>query len=184
MVLDYDEIRRIHRLEKNSSRLVELDSSFFDELSELISVEKKNYFDSLKSFSINKTRAFTNLKKLVEEIFLIREKKILNKALLSAKTNEKPEDKFTGEEEKFFKTILKEIKAHDALMDSIFNGNTKKSVKKVKALNMVRVKILSEIPSFVGTDMKEYGPFNKSQEVELPEKIVLLLKEKKLVKMI
>jgi DNA replication initiation complex subunit (GINS family) len=184
MVLNYDEIRRIHRLEKNSTRLIELEEEFFDELTELIEEEKKDYFDSLKNFSINKTRPFTNLKKLVEEIFLIREKKILNRALVSAKTNEKPEDKFTSEEEKFFKEILKEIKSHDLVLESVFSSNNKKNSKKEKSLNMVSIKISSEIPAFVGTDMKEYGPFKKNQEIEVPKKIALLLEEKKMAKII
>ncbi|MBN2126880.1 MAG: DNA replication complex GINS family protein [Candidatus Diapherotrites archaeon] len=183
MVLNYDEIRRIHRLEKNSSRLVDLEEEFFDELSELIEAEKKDYFESLKSFSINKTRSFTNMKKLVEEIFLIREKKILNRALVSAKTNEVPDDKFTSEESKFFKAVLKEIQSHDNLLNTVFSSESSKGKKKEKPLNMVAVKISSEIPSFVGTDMNEYGPFHKGQELELPQKIALLLEEKKLLKL-
>ena len=40
MVLDFDEIRRIHRLEKNTSRLVEVESDFYNGLSELVSKQE------------------------------------------------------------------------------------------------------------------------------------------------
>jgi hypothetical protein len=43
-----------------------------------------------------------------------------------------------------------------------------------------RIRILSEIPSFVGTDMKEYGPYKPEQVVELPQKIAQLFVSRKL----
>jgi DNA replication factor GINS len=184
MVLNYDELRRIHRLEKNSSRLTELEEDFFDELNEFVDEEKKAYFDSLKDFSIPKTRSFTNLKKLVEEIFLIREKKILNKVLVAAKTKEKEFVGFTPEEKKLFSGILKQVESHDALLDMVFSAEKRPSgKKKPKTLNKVRVRISSEIPSFVGTDMKEYGPFKKGEETELPASIAKLLEGRNLVKL-
>ncbi|MEK6902307.1 MAG: hypothetical protein AABX02_01820, partial [archaeon] len=42
------------------------------------------------------------------------------------------------------------------------------------------VRILSEIPSFVGTDLKEYGPYKTGQVVELPPKIAQLFISRKL----
>jgi hypothetical protein len=47
-------------------------------------------------------------------------------------------------------------------------------------IQLQRVKILSEIPSFVGTDMKEYGPYKPEQVVELPQKIAQLFISRKL----
>ncbi|MFH1587976.1 MAG: hypothetical protein ABIA76_01400 [Candidatus Diapherotrites archaeon] len=184
MVLNYDELRRIHRLEKNSSRLTELEEDFFDDLGEFVDEEKKAYFDSLKDFSISKTRSFTNLKKLVEEIFLIREKKILNKVLVAAKTKEIDFLGFTPEEKKLFSALLKQVEGHDALLEDVFLAEKKGLGKeKAKALNKVRARISSEIPSFVGTDMQEYGPFKKGEEVELPVQIAKLLEGRNLVKL-
>ena len=53
-----------------------------------------------------------------------------------------------------------------------------------KDLNNLSVKVLSDIPEFVGTDMKEYGPFKKGEVVTLPLKISKLLSDKKFVEAI
>src|SRR3989338_3030786 len=98
--VDYDEIRRIHRLEKSSTQLAELAENFYSELADFISAEKKRYLDSLKSLSSSKARDFTNLKRLVEEIFSLREKKMLNKALISLRTDEVLEQNLTLPEKK------------------------------------------------------------------------------------
>jgi DNA replication initiation complex subunit (GINS family) len=62
MRLDYDELRRIHRLEKNTSKLVEVDEDFISSLENFVEDEKKKYLDSLKNFSSSQAREFTNLK--------------------------------------------------------------------------------------------------------------------------
>lgn len=173
MELDYDEIRKIYRLEKNTSKLVEVKDDFFDSLTEFLVKEKQSYFDSMKDLDFTKARAFTNLKKMVEEILSLRQKKILSKALISSKTSEPNNELMAEEEKKMFIQILKVLEEHNSLIQSVFIGKQNKSIKE-KDLNKVLVKVLSEIPSFIGTDMKEYGPFKKNQTVKLPSKIAKL----------
>ena len=106
MELSYDELRRIYRLEKNTSKLVEVDEDFYDSLSDFIQGEKKEYLAGLKSFSSSKARDFANLKKIVDEIFSIREKKLLSKALVSSRNGEGEAGKIASQEKKTFKEIL------------------------------------------------------------------------------
>jgi hypothetical protein len=47
---------------------------------------------------------------------------------------------------------------------------------------MKKLVILKNVPTFVGTDMKEYGPFSEGDEVELPEKVAKLFVTRKLAK--
>jgi len=61
MELSYDEIRRIHRLEKNSMKLVQVEQEFYNDLNAFLLAEKKTYLDSLKDFSSAKTRDFSRL---------------------------------------------------------------------------------------------------------------------------
>ena len=35
--------------------------------------------------------------------------------------------------------------------------------------------MIKEVPTFVGTDMQEYGPFSEGQKVDVPSKISKLL---------
>jgi DNA replication factor GINS len=178
MELNYDEIRRIYRLEKNTSKLVEVQEDFFDSLTEFISKEKENYFNSMKELDFQKARSFSNLKKMVEEILSLREKKILSKALVASKTSEVNNDLMAVEERKMFNSMLKILNSHNQLIQSIFIEDKKPSQE--KDLNKVSVKILSDIPSFIGTDMKEYGPFKKNETVKLPSKIAKLFFSRKI----
>lgn len=180
MQLDYDQIRKIHRLEKNTSKLVEVEPDFYNQLNSFIRKEKKSYLSSLKDFSSTKARDFANLKKMVEEIFNIREKKILGMSLVASRTKEYPKPEMAIQENKIYREMLVLLEQHNRILEEIFSSEKKK--RKVKDLNNIKVKILSEVPSFVGTDMKEYGPFKKSEVVVLPYKIARLLDSRKLAK--
>ncbi|MFA6268972.1 MAG: hypothetical protein WCW13_02025 [archaeon] len=174
MRIDYDELRRIHRLEKNTSKLVEVDDDFLDSLNTFIEEEKKKYLASLKNFSASDAREFTNLKRVVEEIFLMREKKILNKALISSHTKEIDGEKMARQEKDTFKKVLKVLEDHYDFYESLFGEKEKRETE------LVCVKILKDVPTFVGTDMKEYGPFSSDQFVELPAKIARLFVTRKI----
>ena len=183
MQLSYDEIRRIHRLEKNTSRLVDVEPSFYNDLNSFLDNEKKEYLDSLKDFSVTKARDFSNLKRMVEEIFSMRQKKILSKALSAARTNEKKDEPIASQEKELMGKVVGLLEEHNALLEGMFNGNGAKGKKSDgRDLNILSVKIVSDIPSFVGTDLKEYGPFKEGENAELPYKIAKLLSARNLCK--
>jgi DNA replication initiation complex subunit (GINS family) len=176
MRLDYDELRRIHRLEKNTSKLVEVDTDFIASLESFVEDEKKKYLASLKNFSSSDAREFANLKRIIDDIFQMREKKILNKALISAHTNDYDDNNMSVEEKETFKKIYKILVEHRGLFLSLFGEAQKEST------DLTKLSILSEIPTFVGTDMKEYGPYSEGEEVELPSKVAKLFVLRKLAK--
>ena len=175
MELSYEEIRRIHRLEKNTSQLVQVEPEFYNELHAFLASEKQAYLKSLKNFSISNSRDFTNLKKMVEEIFSIREKKILNKALVAARTNEYNEEHLAQQETKMFRKSMDMLKEYRKILDEMFEAEGLSGKDSSKDLNNLSVKILSDIPAFIGSDMKEYGPYTKDDVVELPLHIGKLL---------
>ena len=175
MKIDFDELRRIHRLEKNTSKLVDVDEDFIDSLEAFVTEEKKRYLDSLKDFSASNAREFTNLKRIVEEIFLMREKKLLNKALISTHTNDVKLENMATQEKKFFKNLMSVLEEYSSCCNNFFGGKEKKNL-------LVSVEILKDVPTFVGTDMKEYGPFKEGQVVELPSKVSKLFITRKIAK--
>jgi len=173
--IDFDELRRIHRLERNTSKLVDVDDDFIDSVEKFVEEEKKNYLASLKNFSSSQTREFTNLKRIVEEIFLMREKKILNKALIASHTKESELGTMATQEKEFFKKLLNLLNQYGSCCTVMFGEKENK-----KSLSIIE--ILKDVPTFVGTDMKEYGPFKEGQKVELPEKIAKLFLTRKIAK--
>ena len=179
MELSYDEVRRIHRLEKNTVKLVEVDPDFYSDLHGFISLEKDEYLDSLRNFSSSKARDFTNLKKMTEEIFAMRARKILGSALVASRTGEPNDDRMALQEKKLYKEMLACLEKHNGLLEDVFSDKNAKDSG--RDLNTLSVEILSDIPEFVGTDMKEYGPYKKGASARLPVKIAKLLLSQKLV---
>ena len=183
MDLNYDELRRIYRLEKNTTRLVEVEEDFYNSLHDFIAQEKKEYLNSLKKdFSESNARGFSNLKKMVEELFSLRTKKVLSRALISSHTQEGPDSHMALPEKEMFQSILKVLNKHQAMVLKAFSetAEVEKKSTKAKALNNLSIRIISDVPSFVGQDMKEYGPFKKGQVVDLPYKTAKLFVSRKI----
>lgn len=167
--LSYDELRRIHRLEKNTPQLVEVDEDFFDSLAAFIQREKKEYLASLKNLSSSRVRSFANLKKIVEEVFALREKKLLNRALVASRSGEENYERMTLQEKKTFKELLAVLNKHRIFLQRVFEPERKTTAKSVS------LKIIKDVPAFVGPDMKEYGAFSSGEMVSVPPKVAELL---------
>lgn len=215
--LDYEEMRRIYRLEKSTTRLVDVPEDFFHLLHFFIQDERAKYLDSLKDLNATKAKDFGNLKKLVEEWFSVREKKLLNTVLISARTNDHDDEHMAQPEKELYGILLSALQTHRKLVNEVLDANgmsieppaskvkaeeeTKTSETQTKRESEVetppisretvskpasteksnqRITILAEVPSFVGTDMKEYGPYKEGEVVELPSKIAELFISRKL----
>ena len=83
------------------------------------------------------------------------------------------------QEKELFKKMLELLEEHGALLNGLFENEAAEK-KPSKDLNNLSVRILSDIPEFVGSDMKEYGPYRKGQKVAIPLKIAKLLESRKL----
>ncbi|MAG22194.1 MAG: hypothetical protein CL943_02730 [Candidatus Diapherotrites archaeon] len=175
MELSYDELRRIYRLEKNTSKLVDVDEDFYEALLVFIEEQKNEYLAGLKNFSSAKVRNFTNLKKMVGEIFSLREKKLLSRALVASRNGEEDSGKIATQEKKTFKELLIVLNKHRSFLDSAFESESKKDKNEKRSLV-----ILKDVPAFVGPDMIEYGPFSVDESVSLPTKVAELLLSRKL----
>ncbi len=178
MDLNYDEIMRVYRLEKNSPKHVAVDESFFEDMRKFFAKERSEYLRSLKDIGSSKAAAFSNLKKIVEELFSLREKKLLNKALIASRTGEMENGQLAVQERETLKQLLTVLEKHQRFLDEIISGEAKKQAAEEK--KAVEIKLLQDVPAFVGADMKEYGPFQKEKTASVPPKIASLLIARKL----
>ncbi|MCD6230194.1 MAG: DNA replication complex GINS family protein [Candidatus Diapherotrites archaeon] len=234
MDLNFEEIRRIQRLEKNTPRLVEIDPEFYAHLSGYLKKKKDDYVHSLKSssaISLEDARDFENMNRLVNDIYERREKKVILRAIRASRTGEVDNSHMTVFEEKMFKDVVSVLEKYKKVINDIFDGNgsssslAKKAGKSMKSrgkalskgneagedkksgndktgvvedvaedakterqendlsagdpdkegLNIVSVRIIKDMPGFIGPDKVSYGPFEVDQYVELPKHIVDLL---------
>ncbi len=177
--VNYDELSRIYRLESKSTKLSKLDPSFYKELKKFITQEKGNYTSAIENLSQADMKKFETLRQTVTKIREIRLKKCLNICLIYSRTKEFLEDNLIDFEVDFVKDIIKLLDKQAEYTDSLFGI---KASRQEKQANLVKAIALSSIPSFIGSDMKEYGPFDKDSVCEIPENIFLILSSKNIVK--
>ncbi len=177
--MDFEELRHIHRQEKNSSQLASISDDFFLELKAFIAEKRKKYLNSLKNGSLDSAQDISNIERMAREILQIREKKVVRKALHASFSGEYSLENLCSQEKKLFENLLKAFNSYKKEMEKLFALPESQSTKQ-KDLNMLPVQIIQDVPAFVGTDMKEYGPFKKGQLVKLPAKTAELLIARKL----
>ena len=176
--VDYDELSRIYRLETKSPKLTKLEPSFYKELKKYLTLEKTKYLQALETMSPADLKKFEMLKQTVNKIREMRLKKCLNMCLTYSRTNDLSEDNLIDFEIDFVKDIKKLLDKQAEYTDNLFGTKTKKEEKSVP---LIKVTALQSIPSFIGSDMKEYGPFDKDIVCEIPENIFSILASKNIV---
>ena len=177
--LDFDELRKVYRLETKSPKLSKLDPVFYKSLKNFIADEKENYAGALENFSPMDLKRFENLKKMVTKIRELRLKKCLNLCLVYSRTNDFKEANLIDFEVDFVKGVLKLMDKQTEYTNTLFGV---KKQKKNITTDLIKCVVLQDIPAFIGTDMKEYGPFNKTDVCELPESVFEILVSKNIVK--
>ncbi|MCX8158666.1 MAG: hypothetical protein N3D73_03325, partial [Candidatus Diapherotrites archaeon] len=166
MVLDFDEIKRIYKLETSSLELVRLPYNFYNNLIEFIKNQPE-----ISHKSKDKRTDFSSISQTIYEILSIRKKKIISRALIYS-PKESTSLGLMPHEKKLYEAFVREIESYDEFLRELLNMKVEKIQKD---LNIVYVKILSDIPSFIGADMKNYGPFKQGEEISLPYETAKLL---------
>ena len=157
--LSYDELRKIQARERASPVLQSIPEDFYASLLKLI--EKKS--EALKSsFSLTGAKEYESILKVSEDIHERRRQKIVLRAMKSSGGQE--EVPLTGEEAELFEKISKAVAEDSERFSSIIGDKGSKEEERIK-----RIKILKNLPKFVGTDLKVYGPFKEGDSTELPE---------------
>ena len=194
--MNYEDLRRFQRMERNSSKLGELSRGFYDELSQLLSSQKAK----CKEGQSEETKVFENMIKTARDVFDRREQKILTKAMRFARTNETEKDVITDEEKTLFEKLSEDLKKSRQDFEMLLIGNGKaRDLKKIQNindipainngqagedLNIVMVRILKKVPKFVSGDLKEYGPFEANSIVKLPRKEADLLSNRNFIELV
>ena len=150
-VITFDQIREVFESEKKDVKLSKIDESFFERVKKYLETKERAYEETKNEKILQEIKT---TRRMVDEIFNTRLKKLINSVFIFLKTGVLPENMLKVEEEIFFKLIdvIKEFK---------------KKVKIEKSI--VKVKMNFDIPSFVGPDGKTYGPYKKDEIVELDE---------------
>ncbi len=180
-MITYNEIYTILRQEKYNETLQKLPKNFLEEIKAYIeekkkSLEKEGAFDeALKKLK----KQFENAQSLINELFAIRQKKILNLASLAKISGiaKSDIDAMLPEERELFHTVVNKLKhTEEKIRNKISEG--KKDLK-----NNCLIRFKSDVEAFLDGEGNQLGPFKKGDLANLPKEIAdILIADKKAIK--
>ncbi len=176
MELSFEKLRAIHRLEKESKTLIHLEPDFYDQLREYLAKEKEKLKEAFENLDFTMLLRLKNLVQLVDEIVAMRMEKVVRLAMIHLQDNVEPEN-LVGWEKDLYNQLKELLLNYSKDVRASLSG-VKEEVaeeKKEEETGVIVVRILQDIPAFVGTDFKEYGPYTRGEEVPLPRDIAEIL---------
>ena len=170
--ITFELIRKIQLDEQKATTLTRLPTNFFNAISNYLEQKKKIVASDDRKGALE----MKTIERLVEDIFNRRERKILNAAIIAARSGLPPEN--LGDEERpFYNSIVALVKnRRNDLLKSLLTGRTE------AAAPMVVFK--EDTPAFLGIDEKTYGPFKKSDTAILPEENMRILLERGVIEQV
>ena len=165
-MITYEALREYVIKEKNSPKLMELPDNFFQEV--------RAYLESKAMASEGKEDLWEldNSRRMLHDLLDSRETKLVKLALVFVRAGVTP-GKIMPEEKEFFDSLVECIKR--------FQESRKKTIEGRKE-TMGTIAITTDVPRFVGVDMKEYGPFRKGDIASVPLDNMKLLIDKGMAK--
>ena len=181
--MTFSELRKIQKQEKRQEALTELDDNFLLNVSD--------YFSRKKEMS-GEDREYRNAKRVFEKIISLRENKIIKNAKIAAKSesNVSKTDLLPMEQE-LYRELKKSFQEHRKRAEERAEGNgtasTEPEIEYEDELEDEEdtepeqteeddededyefIKITSDVPEFMGTDLETYGPFDEGDEAKVPE---------------
>lgn len=173
-MITFKYLREIQKKERSGSELCRLDEGFYEAVSDYI-LRKKRIRDKGKGLSFSEKKEIENIGPVVKSIYDTRETKIVNGALKAARTGIKIVNVLPCEMKLFeevksrimdsrtaLETVLRPKKESDSVNESAPAQDSNTS-------NISQIRIIEDIPEFVGEDLKSYGPWKAGEDVMCPK---------------
>ncbi len=169
--ITFSELRKIQKQEDRQDELTELEDDFL--------LRVGDYFERKKE-AAGEDREFRNAKRVFEKIISLREDKVFKNAKISAKSGSEASDlELLPIEQELFRELKEDFKDHrkraekrtekDIEIQEREEKDDEEVEAEVEEKEYHAVKITSQVPEFLGTDLETYGPFEEGEEVEVPE---------------
>ena len=196
IIITYETLYDILRREKNRAELQSLPEEFIENLINYLK-KKKEILESQEkkksiftTIEVQKTRKqIESIQKIIKELYERRESKIIKSSIISSRTHIDTEEKnhMMLEEEELYKELTKKLNHYrENILYPLSNGESPKiKVKQSKPKDLKtaekpkktakKIRLLCDIPKFIGTDLETYGPFKDKSTTEMPDEIAKLL---------
>jgi len=191
--IDYKTLRRIQEMEKISPSLTKIETNFYSSVSEYL----ENLNDRLEKESSNQKQMLLkdeikNTNKIITSIYEKREKKIVLATISKARGGNPNLGNLVDLEKDMFESILKlmiqsrkqvlykELK-RNIRVEKHVESKKKDEKKEIKENSKPIVRVVKDMPKFIGTDTKEYD-LRKNDIVSLPDYMKDMLCKRGVVK--
>lgn len=194
IVLTYETLYEALRKEKSRDELQKLDASFYKDVLTYLKEKQKTHDDNIAKNDIfsqsesEKTQTqIVNIKKLIKEIYGMRERKIINMALNKSRTQSNIIDtsSLLPEERSFYNSTLSVLDQYrngvlmkiNELREPSITGTIEEEQNEEQKRPQTKknVKFITQVDTFVDEDLEIHGPYDINDEAELPQKLAELL---------
>lgn len=204
--ISYESLFELLRREKAREDLQKLDEGFFHSVVDYISesevkldlFKQKTDLQSIDEKS-RVEKQMQNVKKIINELYDRREKKIIDMAINKARTSTNIVDTScllseetvlfdklvgsvnSGRQSILYKILSKELPTFEPNKNEAFlqnqDASQNKEEEKKESENLM-VRIISAVPKFVSPELEVYGPFEPEDMASLPRNIAEILIKK------
>jgi len=174
-MISYPELYELLRKEKYNEQLGKLPKAFFREVAAYFEEKRKiaNKSSELFEETIAKTKKqLENAITIIKEIVTRRQKKIINMALIAAKTgiSKRDSENMLENERELFEEIIKRLEKEEARLEDVISGQHQE-----KDLKNSLLRFTQDTGEFLGPDEKKLGPFRQGDIANLPKKVAEIL---------
>lgn len=149
--MEYEELRKYQRKEKNTAKLVELKKGFYEELSDLVSEKSSKYKEEMDP---EVKKKLENIKKIARDLYKKRERKIISRALRTTELEEE-DYKLLEREKKLFKEIREAIEEERKQLDKVLKGEPLQGLEEESRELEETEKSEGELQTTSETDLEE-----------------------------
>lgn len=181
--MDVKTLMELYRKERMSPYLQDVGKEFYKQIESYINEIYSKYGEHSRKGEISKLTVllgeFENIKATINDIYEIRERKIVSNALYCVKSGEEVVvENLTSEEEAMLKKIVGLLREQrSSVLEKIISEKAAAEMRipetKEKQLTlkekMITIRILKDLPPIVGVDGRIYGVFKEEDVVTLPE---------------
>jgi len=197
VVLTYETLYEMLRKEKSRDELQQLDGNFFRDVLTYLREKQQEYDDNLTKKDIFSQSErdkihiqLANIKKILKDLYDIRERKIINMSINKSRTQTMIVDtaNLLPQEQPFFESIhsvmsqyrtgilhrLLEQRETDILPIVLPLPEQKEEIPAPEN-SLKKIKCIEPVEQFFGEELESYGPFAPDEETSLPEQLANIL---------
>ena len=205
VVLTYETLYELLRREKSREELQKLDERFFKDTLNYLREKQQSYDDNLTKNDIFSQSErdklhiqLANIKKILKDLYDIRERKIINMAINKSRTNSHIVDtqNLLQQEQSMFESLhsvlsqyrtgilhrLVELREPDVIpiILPLPNEQPPEEIPAPLPHGMKKIKCLEAVDQFFGEEFEQYGPFKQDEEITIPSQLadILISQEK------